>query len=169
MKRTAVTIAIVAAALAAAGGVLAWHESAERAARERRVLAHVRDEARELVGYCDLESFAAQIDMATSRFPMYVAADRPRAAKTLGSIVMPVIDARELACTSAQSDLEQLRADGEPDPWVDAQLPKVRAAVAVVARTREAARTFARAVADPATPTDDLARAAGAIRDATKP
>lgn len=169
MKRAIVITAIVVAVLGVVVAVLVWQESNQRAKSRKRALEFTRTEARELVGYCDLGGFATQIEEGTSHFGLYIATDRARAAKTLDEVVMPVIAAREVACSSAKSDLELLKQDGEPDAWVDRQLPVIAANRATIAATRAAAQAFKAGLADPATSGDELVHRASAIRAAARP
>jgi hypothetical protein len=111
-----------------------------------------------------MRAFASQIGMATSKLGAYIAGDRPHASEVLAGVVMPVIDAHELACSSAEHDLERLVA--EDDPRAGAELETIDAAVAVVARTRAAAEAFGSAVAVAGASGDELIAKATAIRAA---
>jgi hypothetical protein len=169
MRPAAVVALIVVGVLVGGVGLLRWQVSQKRAERERHALELTRQQARELVRYCDLGSLSGQIEMGTSRLGTYIALDRPRAVRTIDSVVMPSISAHAAACTSAKADLERLQGDAVVGGWVSEQLPRVAAAVDVVERTRAAAEAFANAAKDPQMPADMLMARARAIRAAARP
>ncbi len=150
--------------LGAVVALVTLHEADEHDKHQRDERRFLRQEAHELIGYCNMHAFAAQIGMATSKLGAYIARDRPHASEVLAGVVMPVIDAHELACTSAQHDLERLVA--EDDTRAGAELQTIDAAVAVVARTRAAADAFGSAVAVAGESGDELNAKASAIRTA---
>jgi hypothetical protein len=140
MKRLLLVLAVVAVALGMVLAGLIWHDSRVHAENRRDALEHLREEARQLVKYCELDGFSSRVAMGTSKFELYLDLGKPEeVSRALSDVVVPVIDAQELACSSAKTDIELFQRDADaPDRWIDAQQPKVVANLAVIARTRAA-------------------------------
>ena len=79
---------------------------------------------------------------------------------------MPVIDSRDLACTSAQHDLTEVkRTMKKADPFVEENLPKVDAMVAHLTKAKTAAKDLLAAF-DRSAPPDELLAKLQPLRDA---
>ena len=130
-------------------------------------ISDARREARQLVALCDnVEGVKIQLAEGTSKFEGYIASDPKEGRKTLVDIVMPVIDSRDLACTSAQRDLQEVkRTLKTTDPFVEQNLPKVDAMVTRLAKAKSAANDLLAAF-DRNAPAPELLAKLPPLRDA---
>jgi hypothetical protein len=158
-----VTVSIVTAVM----GFVAYKAITSQSTEDVVKVSDERREARQLVALCDnVEGVKIQLAEGTSKFERYIASDPQQGRKTLVDIVIPVIDSRDLACTSAQHDLSEVkRTMKKADPFVEDNLPKVDAMVARLAKAKTAA-TDLLAAFDRSAPPDELLAKLQPLRDA---
>jgi hypothetical protein len=167
-KRTIIVTVSVAVSIATAVmGFVAYKAITSQSTEDVVKVSDERREARQLVALCDnVEGVKIQLAEGTSKFEGYIASDPKQGRKTLVDIVMPVIDSRDLACTSAQHDLSEVkRTMKKADPFVEDNLPKVDAMVARLAKAKTAA-TDLLAAFDRSAPPDELLAKLQPLRDA---
>ena len=167
LRRLLGSLALVAVLAGLVLGVLIWQDAARRRDADKRALDELREETRQLVQLCALEGFGGRIDLGTGRFGAYFATDRAQARRVLADVVGPVLDAQELACSSAKADIERYERDGERDRWIEQARPKVGANVATLARVRAAYDALAASLAANADAAE-LAAKLGALRAAAR-
>ncbi len=146
-----------------------WHYARIDIAAAAEQLAATREEARQLVHMCDDSGagLANDIAVGTSHFGHYFATDPKHALRVMTEVVMPVLDARELACSTAATDIAIVQRDGDEDPWIDAAAPKVEAALARIKQVRAAADAL-RSALELAAAHAELAQRLAALLAATK-
>ena len=162
-KRTIiVTIAVGVSVLISAMGFIAYNSVTSQTTEDVVKVSDARREARQLVALCDnVDGVKIQIAEGTSKFEIYIANDPKEGRKTLVDIVMPVIDSRDLACTSAQHDLVEVKQHLKvADKFVDDATPKVDAMVARLAKAKAAATELLAAFDHSAPPAELLAKLA---------
>jgi hypothetical protein len=148
VKKLVVTLAVIALVLGMVVAGLVWHESRKRSERSREALEDTREEARKLVHLCELDGFVTKLEMGTSHFFAYFHTDQTKAREVLTTIVDPVIEAQDYACTSALTLVKLVQRDAPtPDRWIDDAAPKLEANLAIIARTRAASAALATALA----------------------
>jgi len=138
MRRgVAVGISVGVALIVSAAGFAAWKRVEGQAPANIEELKDARVEAKQLVPMCDAaESVKSQLVQGTSHFHEY---DARKAQQVLADVVMPVIDARDLACSTAAKDLVQLQTLVPVEPFVTAGVPKVAAMQVKLERAKAAA------------------------------
>lgn len=136
-KQIVVGISVGVALIVSAAGFAAWKRVEGQAPPNIDDLRDARVEAKQLVPMCDAaESVKIQLQEGTSHFFEY---DAKKAQQVLADVVMPVIDARDLACTTAARDLQQLLTVKPVEPFVTAGVPKVAAMQVKLERAKAAA------------------------------
>ncbi|MEO6776009.1 MAG: hypothetical protein ABI467_23815 [Kofleriaceae bacterium] len=141
-KRTIlVTAAVGVSILTAAMGFIAYDSVRSQSTENVVRISDARREALQLVALCNNpEGLKIQIAESTSKFGFLIASDRAKARAALVDNVIPVIDSRELACTSAQRDLTEVKRHLKTqDVFVDDSAPRVDAMVAKLAKAKAAA------------------------------
>ena len=162
-----VTVSVGVSIFTAVMGFVAYKAITSQSTEDVVKVSDARREARQLVALCDnVEGVKIQLAEGTSKFETYIATDPTQGRKTLVDVVMPVIDSRDLACTSAQHDLSEVkRTMKKADPFVEDNLPKVDAMVARLAKAKTAA-TDLLAAFDRSAPPDELLAKLKPLRDA---
>lgn len=152
-----VAVSIAVSVATAVMGFVAYKAITGQSTEDVVKVSDARREALQLVALCDnIEGVKIQIAEGTSKFEVYIASDPKQGRKTLVDIVMPVIDSRDLACTSAQHDLVEVKQHLKgSDKFVDEATPKVDAMVARLAKAKTAA-TDLLAAFDRSAPPDEL-------------
>ena len=152
-----VAVSVAVSIVTAVMGFVAYKAITSQSTEDVVRVSDERREARQLVALCDnVEGVKIQLAEGTSKFEGYIASDPQQGRKTLVDIVMPVLDSRDLACTSAQHDLSEVkRTMKKADPFVEDNLPKVDAMVARLAKAKTAATALLAAFDRSASP-DEL-------------
>jgi hypothetical protein len=157
-----IAVSVGVSIVTAVMGFVAYNAITSQSTEDVVKVSDERREARQLVALCDnVEGVKIQLAEGTSKFEGYIASDPKAGRKTLVDIVMPVIDSRDLACTSAQHDLSEVkRTMKKADPFVEDNLPKVDAMVARLAKAKTAATDLLAAFDRSAAPDELLAKLA---------
>jgi hypothetical protein len=164
----AITLSVITAAM----GFLAWkHVDAQRPKNvDVGILSQQRDEARQLVHMCQdaLDGTLAGIQTGTSHFEEYFRTDLAKARQVLVDVVMPVVESRQFACTTAQADIAQVqKAMPERDRFLADAAPTIDAMVATLAKVHAGGDAL-RAALDAKAPAEELTAKLDAFRHAPK-
>lgn len=162
-----VAVSVAISIVTAVMGFVAYKAITSQSTEDVVKVSDARREARQLVALCDnVEGVKIQLAEGTSKLGAYIASDQEQGRKTLVDVVMPVIDSRDLACTSAQHDLTEVkRTMKKADPFVEENLPKVDAMVARLTKAKTAANDLLAAF-DRSAPSAELLAKLEPLRDA---
>ncbi len=159
-RKLVIAISVALSVMTAVMGFIAFeHVDAQKAPNvDLGVISQQRDEARQLVHMCEdsVSSTLAGIATGTSHFEDYFDHDPAKARKVLIETVMPVVESREFACTTAKTDIAAvLKAVPAGDRFLAAAAPRIDATIATLAKIHTNGDTL-RAALDAKAPLDEL-------------
>ena len=170
MKQLVIAGAIVLVIGGVALGVRI-HDASVAAERTKLAVEHTRDEARQLIRYCENRAgLAGTLGMATARFELYIAThDRANLQRVMTDLVEQTLGAYEMACTGAKTDIAFVQANVvEPDSWIDVKADEVAGHIAYLARVRAASEALRSAI-DTNAADDVLVQRLAALTETAKP
>jgi hypothetical protein len=133
MRKLVIAITVTVAVIIAAMGFIAYKQVRGQTTANLEVVSAERNEGRQLFHMCEdaVASTIAGVNVGTAKFFEYFHTDKAHAKQVLVDVVLPVVTSRELACSTAQSDVAHVRkAATTPDKFMDDAAPVIDAQLA---------------------------------------
>jgi hypothetical protein len=169
MRKYLIALAVAVSFAIAAMGFIAWEAVDRQKVDHIEVISAAREEAKQLFPMCMASPAAVKngVVTGTAHFEELFTTDPKRARKALVDVVVPVIESRQLACTSTLTDFGEVRKIATSmDAYVDGAQPKVEAVISRFKTTRLAADQLRDAI-DRGAPQAELVAKLAALRDST--
>ena len=168
MRKLVIAITVTVAVIIAAMGFIAYKQVRSQTTANLEVVSAERSEGRQLFHMCEgaVDSTIAGVQTGTTKFFEYFNTDRAKARHVLVDVVMPVVESRELACSTAQTDVAHVRkAATTPDTFMDDAAPVIDAQLARLKQIHANGDALAKAL-DANAPVDELKAKLDAFRAA---
>ena len=171
MRKYLIALAVTVSVAIAAMGFIAW-KSVDRqksAGVNVEVISAARQEAKQLYPMCRDSPAAVHngVVTGTEHFEDLLTSDPKKARAKLVDMVLPLIESRQLACTSTLADFGEVnKIASQKDGYVEGAQPKVEAVIARFKTTHLAADQLRDAL-DRSAPKDELLAKLTALRDST--
>lgn len=158
MRKLVIAITVTVAFIIAAMGFIAYKQVRGQTSANLEVVSTERREGRQLFHMCEgaVDSTIAGIQTGTAKLFEDFNTDKARAKHVLVDVVIPVVTSRELACSTAQSDVEHVRkAATTPDKFMDEAAPVIDMQLARLKQIHANGDALAKAL-DANAPVDEL-------------
>jgi hypothetical protein len=169
MRKYLIALAIAVSVAIAAMGFIAWEAVDRQRVDHIEVISAAREEAKQLYPMCMASPAAVKngVTTGTAHFEELFTTDLEKARKTIVDVIVPVIESRQLACTSALADFSEVqKLATAKDAYVDGAQPKVQAVISRF-KTTHLAAVLLRDAIDRGAPPAELVAKLTALRDST--